>query len=219
MTPANGRQDRSGWRLVIAGTGGQGVVTAARSLCDCFIAQGRHVVSSQLHGMAQRGGSVQASVIIDGGISPVIASGRADVVVGLEPVETARVLPLMSARTLVYMNTAPVIPFVLGQRSVYHEGGAEYPDVESLTDRIRAVTPHVFVCDATRRAIEVASARTLNIVMLGWVFGSGALPCMAEEFWNAIAESIPPALRAANRRAFLSGLELGKQFPLARAKA
>ena len=71
----------------------QGVLTAARALCEFFAERGHNVVSGQLHGMAQRGGSVQSSVVIDSGISPVIARGRADFVVGFEPAETVRALP------------------------------------------------------------------------------------------------------------------------------
>jgi hypothetical protein len=71
--PANERQHPGGWRIAIAGTGGQGVVTAARVLCDAFVEQGHDVVSSQLHGMAQRGGSVQSAVMI--GAPPISSWG------------------------------------------------------------------------------------------------------------------------------------------------
>jgi len=122
---SRGRQGgKSGWRVLIVGTGGQGVLTAARLLCDLFVDRGHDVVSGQLHGMAQRGGSVQSSVLIDCGSSPMIAKGRADVVLGFEPVETARALPFMSSRTVVYMNTNPVIPYTVGQQWVLSKGKA-----------------------------------------------------------------------------------------------
>lgn len=82
MSAADSQKNGDGWRILIAGTGGQGVLTAARLLCDVFVEDGHQAVSGQLHGMAQRGGSVQSSVIIDCGISPVIPSGRADFVLG-----------------------------------------------------------------------------------------------------------------------------------------
>ncbi|MBU0616681.1 MAG: indolepyruvate oxidoreductase subunit beta [Planctomycetes bacterium] len=208
MSTADGQCDRSGWRILIAGTGGQGVLTAARLLCDCFVARGHHVVSGQLHGMAQRGGAVQSSVIVDGGISPVIPSGRADFLVGFEPVETARALPFVSSDTVVYMNTTPVIPFVLAQRLVLKQPGAEYPDVGQLADRMRAVAPHTFTFDATRCAIEAGSVKALNMVMLGCLLGSGGLPCTAEDFWNIVSETMPARLREVNTKAFLNGTEL-----------
>ena len=202
-----GAPKRRGWRIVIAGTGGQGVVTAARLLCECFAERGHEVVSGQLHGMAQRGGAVQSSVIIDGGISPMIAAGRADFVVGLEPVETVRALPLMSSRTTVYMNTTPVMPFVLAQRAVREEGGEEYPEVAELVRCVRAVTDNLFSIDAAQRAAETGVSAALNMVMLGCLLGSAALPCTAEAFSDFVAARSPGALREANVRAFRIGVE------------
>ena len=155
---ANDRGGRRGWRIVLAGTGGQGVLTAARVLCGAFARLGHDVVSGQLHGMAQRGGSVQASVMIDTGISPMIGRGAADFALGLEPVETARVLPLMSSRTLVFMNTVPVPPYVLVQRLVRGQPQADYPDVDGLVERVRAVAVDVHAFNATAVALEVGSA-------------------------------------------------------------
>lgn len=202
-----GAPKRRGWRIVIAGTGGQGVVTAARLLCECFAERGHEVVSGQLHGMAQRGGAVQSSVIIDGGISPIISSGRADFVVGLEPVETVRALPLMSSQTTVYMNTTPVIPFVLAQRAVREEGGGEYPDVAELVRCVRAVTDNLFSIDAAQRAAEAGVSAALNMVLLGCLLGSAELPCTAEAFSDFVAARSPGALREANVRAFRMGVK------------
>lgn len=217
MNTGNGRCDRRGWRIVIAGTGGQGVLTATRLLCECFADRGHEVVSGQLHGMAQRGGAVQSSVIIDGGISPMIAAGRADFVVGLEPVETARALPLMSSRTTVYMNTTPVMPFVLAQRTVREEGGGEYPEVAELVRCVRAVTDNLFsVAPASCRwahrleagaTAEAGVSAALNMVMLGCLLGSAALPCTADAFADFVAARSPGALREANVRGFRMGVE------------
>ena len=208
MESVDARRPASGWRILIAGTGGQGVLTAARLLCDCFVERGHEVVSGQLHGMAQRGGAVQSSVVIDGGISPVIPSGGADIVLGLEPVETARALPLTGSHTVVYMNTETIIPFVLAQRTVRNEEDAEYPNVQELYEAIRAVAPRTFALDATHRAVEAGSAQALNMVMLGCLLGSGLLPCAAEEFWSFASRRIPPKLREVNAKAFQAGRNL-----------
>lgn len=215
MNAVDRRLHQSGWRILIAGTGGQGVLTAARLLCGFFVDRGRHVVSGQLHGMAQRGGAVQSCVIIDGGISPVIASGRADFVLGFEPVETVRALPLMSPRTLVYMNTTPVIPFVLAQRSMSSDAQGKYPDVQQLVESIQVVTSAVHSFDATRCAVEAGSMQTLNMVMLGCLLGSGSLPCSADEFWESIAKRVPQPLSKTNAKAFARGAELAAQLQVA----
>jgi indolepyruvate ferredoxin oxidoreductase beta subunit len=211
VNPIDDLRDRSGWRILIAGTGGQGVLTAARVLCDCFVELEHKVVSGQLHGMAQRGGAVQATVIIDGGISPVIPKGRADYVLGLEPVETTRALPWMSPRTVVFMNTTPVIPFVLAQQSILSGEEVKYPDVNMLLDSIRAVSSSVIAFDAAQCARDAGSTKSLNVVMLGCLLGSGALPCTAEGFWDMVSSRMPAALRESNRRAFFRGTELAAE--------
>ncbi len=199
----------TGWRVLIVGTGGQGVLTLARSLCNALVKYGHTVVSGQLHGMAQRGGSVQSAIIIDGGISPVIASGRADFVLGLEPMETVRALPFMSARTVVYMNTTPVIPYVLGQRAAAKEEHAQYPNLQDLADHVREVTPHVHLVEANALAAKAGSAKTMNIVMLGCFLSGKAIPYPPDDFWERIAADMPARLREINRKAFLGGVELG----------
>lgn len=217
MSSPDRRDHRRGHRILIVGTGGQGVLTAAKLLCECFVERGHEVVSGQLHGMAQRGGAVQSSVMIDAGISPVVRSGGADFVVGLEPVETARALPLMSARTAVFMNTAPVIPFVLAQRTVLEREGATYPDVDELIRSIRAVTEHVLALDATQRATEAGSAKALNMVMLGCLLGAGGMPCAADEFLESAAGRFPGALRETNLGAFGKGVEAVRSVVLGNA--
>ncbi len=198
----------AGTRVLVAGTGGQGVLTAARLLCDCFVDLGHEVVSGQLHGMAQRGGAVQSSIIIDGGTCPVIAAGQADFVVGLEPVETVRALPVVSEHTWVYMNTAPIIPYVVAQRAARKEADASYPDVDGLIAAMHAATSNVLTLDATACAIEAGSAKALNMVMLGCLLGTGSLPCSADTFWEAAVRRMPPKLHDTNSRAFRAGVAM-----------
>jgi indolepyruvate ferredoxin oxidoreductase beta subunit len=212
MNSNEGSRKHSGLRILFVGTGGQGVMTAARLLGDALVTLGHEVVSGQLHGMAQRGGSVQSSVMIDCGISPQIANGQACCVLGFEPVETARALPRMSARTVVYMNATPVIPYVLGQQFILNEGNGKYPEVNHLVDSIRAVTVQVFPFDATRLARECGSVKVMNTIMLGCLLGSGMLPCTAEEFWTSAAGGMPPALAKKNTQAFHRGVEVGRKL-------
>lgn len=207
----------SGWRICIVGTGGQGVLTAARLLCDAFVDGGHEVVSGQLHGMAQRGGSVQSSVMIDCGTSPMMGSGRADFVLGFEPVETVRALPLMSSSTAVFMNTAPIIPFTLGQQTVLQKEEAEYPKIAELESAIRQTTDRLVSFDATQAALEAGSAKALNLLLLGCLLGTGQLPCTVEQFWDTVNRRMPHVLVQASVQAYNRGVALGKKFELAGA--
>jgi indolepyruvate ferredoxin oxidoreductase beta subunit len=205
------RGREGGLRILIAGTGGQGVLTAARLLTDFFVHEGRSVTSGQLHGMAQRGGSVQSSIMVDCGMSPVIPKGGADWVLGLEPVETARALPFISSQTKVFMNTAPVIPFTLDQQAVRSKSEVRYPDVDELAALVESVTSHVRTLDATRLALGAGSIKALNVVMLGCWFGSDASPFAPEDFMDTMLKTAPAGAREVNRKAFLSGVECGKR--------
>ena len=188
------------------------MVTATHWLASFFADRGREVTSGQLHGMAQRGGAVSASVMVDSGPSPRIAEGRADAVVGLEPVETARALSFVSSSTTVLMNTSPVVPFVVAQSHVRKRNEGCYPDVSELEAALRAVTPHLVALDFTRLAEESGSPRALNMVMLGAFFGIGLLPDSPGEFLEAVRARIPPRLSEANEIAFLSGVRAVESF-------
>jgi len=188
------------------------VVTATHWIASFFADRGREVTSGQLHGMAQRGGAVSASVAIDCGPSPRIAEGRADAVVGLEPVETARALSFVSSSTTVLMNTRPVVPFVVAQSHVRKRNEGCYPDVSELEAALRAVTPHLVALDFTRLAEESGSPRALNMVMLGALFGIGLLPDSPAEFLEAVRSRLPPRLSSSNEIAFQSGVRAVESF-------
>jgi indolepyruvate ferredoxin oxidoreductase beta subunit len=205
---------QTGWRILLAGTGGQGVITAARLLSEFFVQRGHQVVSGQLHGMAQRGGAVQSTVSVDRGISPALPRGSVDLVLGLEPVETVRALPYLSPTAVVFMNMVPVTPFVLAQNYVLEQGVVKYPPIADLAASIRAITPRLHTADFSALAIEAGSVKTLNVVLLGCLFGSGLLPYQPDDFMNSVMRSVPPRLASVNHRAFRSGVEFGQSLDL-----
>lgn len=214
---------RQGLRILIAGTGGQGVLTTARMLAELFLKKNREVVSGQLHGMAQRGGSVSASVIVSvpagaAGVSPVIPAGGADLVLGLEPVETTRALDRMSARSEVLMNTAPVYPYVLSQRHVLKKGGDRYPELSALTSAITAVTPRLRTLDVSALTADINAPKALGTLMLGWAIGLGLLPATPEEFVELVLKKAPLKIRKTSAIAFSLGVEAAHSST-AKAKA
>ncbi len=153
---------------------------------------------------------MQASVMVDHGISPLIPRGGADIVLGLEPVETARALPQMSSKTVVVMNTAPVFPYVLSQRYVLKQEHHQYPDLDELIGIITATAPTLYALDATKLAQAVGSIKSLGILMLGYLVGSGEFPLSAHEFVETAIQNLPPNARDANERAFLRGVREGR---------
>ena len=115
------------YTVQIVGVGGQGVLLASMVLGNAAMKMGYDVAMSEVHGMAQRGGSVLSTLRFgDGVISPLEATGSADLIMGFEPVETCRNIQLGNKDTIIVMNVNPVYP------SAVASGLAKYPDVDGL---------------------------------------------------------------------------------------
>ncbi len=189
---------------VIAGVGGQGVISLARLLGTAAVDAGLDARVGQIYGLSQRGGSVEATVRFGDGNTSFIGSGEAEIVVGLEPLETQRAIPKMSIDTTVLINSTPIVPTGLSQ------SGQTYPPLSSIVDRIEGVAGSVRVVDATPLAQQAGSAKLLNTVMAGVLAGSGLLPMPAERVLGVL-ERGGQADREASTRAFYLGLDLGKE--------
>ena len=117
------------YTIQIVGVGGQGVLLASMVLGNAAMSAGYDVAMSEVHGMAQRGGSVLCTLRFgEGTISPLEAAGGADLLLGFEPAETCRNLGLCNKDTKVIMNLDPVYP------SMVAAGFETYPEVQSLVD-------------------------------------------------------------------------------------
>lgn len=198
-------------KILMVGTGGQGVLTGIRLLSEVLVEQGHQIVSGQLHGMAQRGGPVQSSLMINSGTAPIIAKGDADFIIGLEPVETVRALPYISKKTTVIMNEAPVIPFTIGQAAAMKKEQAGYPKISHLIQHIKSLTSKLTTLNASELAQAAGSIKSLNMVMLGVLLSSGRLPCSADEFWTLASKRMPPKLLTGSEQAFKFGMNAAKE--------
>jgi indolepyruvate ferredoxin oxidoreductase beta subunit len=196
----------SGWlRILFTGVGGQGVLSAGRWLGDAAAAHGMEVVIGQIHGMSQRGGSVQATVALGGARSPEIPNGMADVLIALEPMEAARALAKISKRTTALVNTRPLLPGSL------QATGRPYPPLSALLDPIDEAAGRAIVLDASALAESAGSPRSLNVVTLGMLAGTGLLPIPAELLLNTILGTGMSAFAEVNKCAFRLGAEAVEQ--------
>ena len=188
-------------KILIVGVGGQGVLTAARFLGEAALLADLPVIVGQLHGMSQRGGSVECSVLIGPSLSSHIGNAEADVVLGLEPMEVLRSLPKLSDDTRVVVNLGTIVPFSLAMQ------GETYPPVEWILDEVRKVNQNVYPVDGTALVKETGEPRTLNVLMLGALAGLQMVPLDDEVLWTAVERRVPPRFVEANRKAF----ELGRR--------
>lgn len=192
---------------MVCGVGGQGVLLTSRVLCEAARRAGLPVVSGEIRNMAQRGGAVLATVVTGGARSTVVPRGGADVVLGLEPMETARSAAYMGAQTVVITNTHPVVPFTL---SVH---GRPYPPVEGLLGSVTHRCGDLFSLDATEVAVALGSVRVLNTVMLGVLAGRSRLPIGADVLEKTIADESPMAHSQLNVEAFRAGVACAAENP------
>lgn len=191
----------SALRIFLTGVGGQGTLLATRLIGEAALEEAIPVLMSEIHGMAQRGGVVESSVVLGSGTSPVIADGEADIVVAFEPLEAARALPKCNPKTVVITNTARILPFTVST------GRSTYPDTEGLYRTVESNVGKLVRVDATELAGSAGAGRSSNVVMIGVLAGTGVLPLSKESFEKALRRVLPEKLLDANLRAFAAGSE------------
>ena len=142
--------------IVLAGVGGQGILTIAAIIAQAAVKSGLNVKQSEVHGMSQRGGSVEAHLRISSTpiYSDLIAPGTADVVLAVEPMEALRQRKYLAADGAILANAKPVTNI------------GDYPELEAIHAEIRK-SPKSVVFDAEGIAAEIGTARAMNMVMLG----------------------------------------------------
>jgi indolepyruvate ferredoxin oxidoreductase, beta subunit len=191
-------------RIFFTGVGGQGTLLATRMVGEAALAEGLSVTMSEIHGMAQRGGVVESSVVIGNAFSPTIPDGEADILMAFEPLEALRALPKCHAGSLIIANTFPIVPFTVAT------GQSTYPEVAALHDSIKEKVANIIWLDAVELARKAGSERASNTVLVGVLAGSGQL-LIGKDCWEeALKRTLAPRLLNINRQAFEAGFTLGK---------
>lgn len=169
-------------RLIIVAVGGQGNLLASKVLAEAALSAGVDLHMGEIHGMAQRGGVVESSIVFGRARSMIISDGEADVLLGFEPSETLRALRRCSPRTVVITNTAPVPPFTVAI------GKGTYPDIKQIQELIRAKTGKLIAFDALELAKKAGDVMSLNMVLVGALIQTGTIPVTAQMIRQAIEE-------------------------------
>ncbi len=190
------------YTIQIVGVGGQGVLLASMVLGNAAMKSGYKVAMSEVHGMAQRGGSVLCTLRFgDDVISPLEAEGDADMIMGFEPVETCRYLSLGNKDTVVIMNLDPVYP------SMVAAGMESYPEIDELIASARSQNQNVRTLESTSLAIEAGKAVAANAVMIGAVAGVKGFPLDMNVLRETLAENVPQKFLELNLKAFDLGFK------------
>jgi indolepyruvate ferredoxin oxidoreductase beta subunit len=186
--------------IILTGVGGQGVITAANILGKAVLKAGLNVYVSEIHGMAQRGGSVNCTVRIGDVYGPIVAEGKADALVSTEPVEALRYIRYSNKKTKIITDINPVIPFTVSV------GSDKYPNLEKVFSELRA-NGELYVIDANKIAKEAGNIITKNIVLLGALAGTDVLQFKSDLLLETILENVPIKFVEINRNAFQNGFK------------
>lgn len=184
--------------IVLAGVGGQGSVLATRVLATAAELAGHEVVTSEVHGMSQRGGTVTTTVRFgDEVLSSAIPAGEADFLVAFERLEAARHMALVAPEGVALVNDQRIAP------SIETLKGARYPD--DLEERAAARDLTLLVYPALRLARELGNDKLASTIMLG---GLSDFLFIGRDHWlDALRRSVPPRTVEANETAFDTGAE------------
>jgi indolepyruvate ferredoxin oxidoreductase beta subunit len=189
------------YNFLLAGVGGQGTILASNVLADVALKAGLDVKKSEVHGMAQRGGSVNTHVRWhpERVYSPLIGLGEADFLLVFEEAEALRYAEYLRSDGTAVVNRHTIKPITVTS------GGAHYPTEEELLAVYAEITDRFHLVPGTEVAQELGNARAANVVLLGALSTFLDVP---EETWLEIIKTrVPVRYVELNRQAFLKGRE------------
>ena len=182
--------------VLLVGVGGQGTILASKILTFAALDQGYEVKMSEIHGMAQRGGSVVTQVRMGEQVySPVIDEGEADIIVGFEQLEAYRMAHFLKPEGVLIVNTQKIAPMPV------ITGAAMYP--ETILDELKRKVGRCVEIEGLGLANEAGSAKATNVVLMGVL--AKYLDFPAEVWQRALEDKVPPKLLELNRKAFALG--------------
>ncbi|MDF1579223.1 MAG: indolepyruvate oxidoreductase subunit beta [Desulfuromonadales bacterium] len=186
--------------ILLVGVGGQGTLLASEILTEVLMLAGYDVKKAEVHGMAQRGGSVVSHVRFGRKVhSAIIPEGEADILFGFELLETYRYLPLLGANGKVLANDLKIMPLPVAT------GKERYP--AGLAEKISAQVPQSRIVNGLQLAIQAGNDRTVNTVLLGTL---ATLLDIDLDLWRqAIKKLVPEKFCVVNLKAFETGLTVG----------
>lgn len=182
--------------ILIVGVGGQGTLLASRVLGNLAIALGHDVKLSEVHGMAQRGGSVVTHVRFgDKVYAPTIDEGTADIILAFEKLEALRWVGRLKEGGRMFVNTQEIAPMPV------ITGTAQYP--QEIEQKISNMVPSTVFVDALSLAKEAGNAKAVNTVLIGVLAKNMDIPKQA--FLDAIKATVPERFLDINLVAFEKG--------------
>lgn len=183
--------------IMIVGVGGQGTLLTSRILGGITVDAGYDVKLSEVHGMAQRGGSVVTYVRYGDKVAePIVEEGQADVLIAFEKLEALRYAHFLKPNGVIVVNDWKIEPITVVT------GAAEYPEhiLERLSEKYQ-----IFSMNAMEEAEKLGNVKTFNVIILG--LAARHMDFEKESWLRVIEKTVPPKTVEMNKRAFLLGYE------------
>lgn len=191
------------FNIVVAGVGGQGVITLMRVIAEAALKQGYDVKTSELHGLAQRGGSVPCHIRFGNKIySPLVMEGEAHLIIGLEPLEALRACYFGSKenKTTFLVNSYSIIPLsvpIIKER---------YPSLSRIVENLKRFSARVITLNASEIVKkETGNIISTNIYMLGYASSRNLIPLKREFLLESIEDITPRRYLESNKKVFELG--------------
>lgn len=191
--------------LIITGVGGQGNVLASQILGQAAVRKGLKVTIGETFGLSQRGGPVMSHIRLSRktNFGPIIPPNTAQVIAGLEPLETLRILgEFANHQTVLIVNSRPIYPLNV------IAGDVEYPDIKWIKDVLDGSVRRLYWLEATRIAIDLGGPIMLNMIMLGALCGLEGFPVESGDIGEVLADIFPESKIGPNYKALNIGKEL-----------
>jgi|MTBAKSStandDraft_1061840.scaffolds.fasta_scaffold87352_1 indolepyruvate ferredoxin oxidoreductase beta subunit len=186
--------------ILLVGVGGQGVLTASEILSEALMLEGFDVKKAEVHGMSQRGGSVNSHLRYGEKVfSPLIEEGEADMIFSFELVEAMRFSKYLKEGGFIVCSNEKIVP-----NSVYFSN-IKYPK-DPASALKEAFGKHFYLIDAVQIAEELGNIRFANVVLLGTV--SHLMKISDKSMKEAIRNMVPSKTVDGNLKAFQRGKEL-----------
>lgn len=193
------------FNIVITGIGGHGVVTLENIIAEAALKQGWDVKTSELHGLAQRGGTITCHVRFGEKMyTPLVFQGEANLVIGLEPLEALRASFYGSKehKTVFVLDSYRVIPL-----SVYI-ANEKYPSVKEIRNELKKFSKRVIILNASEVVQKVAGDNLMtNIYMIGYISGKKLLPLNKKSLLESIEKIVPEKYLEINKKVFEIGFK------------
>ena len=185
--------------IMIVGVGGQGTLLTSRILGGITVENGYDVKLSEVHGMAQRGGSVVTYVRYGEKVTePIVEEGQADVLIAFEKLEALRYAHFLKKDGVIIVNDQKIDPMPVVT------GVAKYPEgiIEHLSEKYKVIS-----VDAQKEALELGNSRVFNVIILG--VAASNMDFEKEQWIEVIKKKVPPKTIDINVKAFERGYEIG----------